>query len=144
VTLVERGHARSAVAHDASHVDLVDGVDVGADSHALRHALGDDGAHAGEWDHLRWGGPPAFAGDFGFVGRGSFAAHANCGDGAEDVGFGDAAAGTGAGDAGEIDAVLAGDAAGERRGTEAAGRRRLRRRGHLGWGRLLGERWCGG
>ena len=48
VLLLEAGLFALAQAGDARHVDLVDGVDVGADAHALDHALGDDGAHLGE------------------------------------------------------------------------------------------------
>ena len=41
-----------AQADDAGHVDFVDGVDVGAMATLSDHALGDDGAHAAEGDHL--------------------------------------------------------------------------------------------
>ncbi len=51
VLLLKAGLFAVAQADDAGHVDLVDGVDVGADAHALDHALGNDGAHLGEW-HL--------------------------------------------------------------------------------------------
>ena len=52
VALLERGFLAVAQARDARHVDFVDGVDVWADTHALDHALGNDGAHAGERDQF--------------------------------------------------------------------------------------------
>ncbi len=48
VLLLEAGLFPLAQTNDARHVHLVDGVGMGADPHALAHALGDDGAHPGE------------------------------------------------------------------------------------------------
>ena len=52
VALLEGGALAIAETRDAGHVDFVDGVDVRADALALDHALGDDGAHLGEGDHV--------------------------------------------------------------------------------------------
>ena len=129
VALLESGFLAVAQARDARHVDFVDGVDVGADAHALDHALGNDGAHAGERHQLRWDlrAPPAVRQPFGAAA----CAGAGLAQGAQDIFFADAALGAGAGDLAEVDAVFFGDAARQRRGADAA------RRCHLRWGELL-------
>ena len=115
VLLLEAGLLALAQAHNARHVHLVDGVDVGADAHALHHALGNDGAHLGQ-RHLRAA--------CGTCGAARLRLRLRCGDApgavlaqvAQHIFLGDAALRAGAGDLAEVEVVLLGDAAHQRRG----------------------------
>jgi hypothetical protein len=127
VAMVEGCLALLAQARNARHVDLVNGVNVWADAHALDHTFGDDGPHAGERNEigrkcceigrrrhlrrLRWGWLLGWRLCKGRARR------------AQNIVFSNAAFGARACDAADFEAVLLGDAAGERRRADATTRR---------------------
>ena len=125
VTLLVLGLLLLAELDDARHIHLEDGVDVRAGALGLDHPLGDDGAHLGHGDE--------FAGlwlrGYGLRSRcrgGCRGSRWRCCDGlwtllqmADDIGFGDAAGCSCPGDLGEIDVVVLGNLADERRRADA-------------------------
>ncbi len=134
---LEVGLQAVAQIDDASHVDFIDGVDVGAGAPGFDHALGDLLAH-GRHRHLVAGsGDRAHGGRDGRGGccggghrrrrNGRRAGGRGCGAGrmlldeGQDVVLGDSAAQAGAGDAVQVHVVLARQVAHQRRGADTAG-----------------------